>query len=60
MNPKLNLSVNKVMEQFYSNRFLSNHTMSGVAPRLSLAQKVLLTEPLEVKPRLPGLAAITG
>ena len=29
MNPKLNLSVNKVMEQFYSNRFLSNHTMSG-------------------------------
>ena len=48
------------MEQFYSNRFLSNHTMSGVAPRLSLAQKALLTEPLEVKPRLPGLAAITG
>lgn len=61
VNPNLNLTVNKVIEEFSSNRFLSGHTISEVAPRLTSEQKALLTKPL-VKPSLPiaEVAAITG
>jgi len=54
-----------VIEEFYSNAFLSSRTISGVGPRLSEGKMALLAEAGEkvhVKPSLPisDVAAITG
>jgi len=61
----MNLTVNKVIEEFYSNAFLSSRTISEVGPRLSEGKMALLAEAGEkvhVKPSLPisDVAAITG
>ncbi|EFX64091.1 hypothetical protein DAPPUDRAFT_118553 [Daphnia pulex] len=46
----LHLMVNKIMESIYTRVFMSNHTLTGMAPR---AKKVGNTPPTPVKPGLP-------
>ncbi|KZS03747.1 Uncharacterized protein APZ42_033457 [Daphnia magna] len=46
----LHLMVNKIMESIYTRVFMSNHTLTGMAPR---AKKVGNTPPTPVKPDFP-------
>ena len=50
MSGNLHLMVNKLMESIYTREYMSNHTLSGMAPR---AKKLGNTPPTPVKPGLP-------
>ena len=54
----LNLMINKILESIYSRKYMSEHSLSGLAPRLSKAQKAANvqqgTPPAPTKPGLPN------
>jgi hypothetical protein len=50
MSGNLHLMVNKLMESIYTREYMSNHTLTGMAPQ---AKKLGNTPPTPVKPGLP-------